>query len=116
MNFNNIINFSRQLRKEQTKAEKLLWEKIRNRKLKGYKFRRQHPVKNTYVVDFYCAQKKCVIEVDGGIHNLREVKDKDRQKEEFLLKQNFKIMRINNEEIYSDIDLVLKKIVDFIEL
>ena len=112
---NNIINFSRQLRKEQTKAEKLLWEKLRNRKLKGYKFRRQHPVKNTYVVDLYYAAKKVVIEVDGGIHKSREVKDKDRQKGEFLLKRNYKIMRIKNEEIYSDIDLVLKKIVDFIE-
>ncbi len=113
--YNSIISFSRQLRKEQTKAEKLLWENIRNRKLKGYKFRRQHPINKSYVVDFYCAEKRSTVEVDGGIHKTKEVREKDKQKEEFLQKWGYRILRIKNEEIFSDIDSVLQKIIDFLE-
>ena len=105
-----IINFSRQLRKDQTKAEALLWERLRNRKLKGYKFRRQHPINNSYVVDFYCASRNLIIEVDGSIHDIEEIKEKDKIREEFLTKWNYRIVRIKNNEIYVDIESVLERI------
>ena len=105
-----IINFSRLLRKEQTKAEKMLWEKLRNIKLEGFKIRRQHPIKKSFVVDFYCAEKKLIIEVDGKVHEEDNVKEKDKKREEFLYNWKYKILRITNEEVYDDIDAVLKKI------
>ncbi len=110
-----IIYFSRLLRKEQTKAEKILWRELRNRKLGGYKFRRQHPVNKSYVVDFYCASKKLVIEVDGKIHQKEEVKRKDKEREQFLIKWKYNILRIKNEEIYNDLNGVLKKILRELE-
>jgi very-short-patch-repair endonuclease len=57
------------LRKDETQAEKILWAKLRNNQLKGYKFRRQHPI-GLYIVDFYCHQLKLVIEIDGDYHNI----------------------------------------------
>lgn len=61
---------ARLLRKVSTEAEDLLWQELRNRKLMGLKFRRQHPLKN-FVADFYCAEKNLVIEVDGNVHQGR---------------------------------------------
>jgi very-short-patch-repair endonuclease len=59
--------FARQLRQEQTKAEKIVWEQLRNRKFKGLKFRRQHVIEG-FILDFYCPDAKLGIEVDGNIH------------------------------------------------
>ena len=66
-----IIYYARQLRKNQTEAEKLLWNFLRGRKFHGYKFRRQHPVSKLFILDFYCFEKKLAIELDG-IHHLEE--------------------------------------------
>jgi very-short-patch-repair endonuclease len=62
-----IFNFARTLRKDQTEAERILWEYLESKRLSGYKFRRQHPIKN-YIADFYCHEARLVIEVDGEIH------------------------------------------------
>jgi very-short-patch-repair endonuclease len=59
---------ARELRKVMTPAEKMLWQQLRGRGLNGLKFRRQHPLGNL-IVDFYCAEHRLVIEVDGGIHD-----------------------------------------------
>ncbi|MBS1555521.1 MAG: NTP transferase domain-containing protein [Bacteroidetes bacterium] len=72
---NKILHIARELRKSQTPAEKLLWANLRNRKLEGYKFIRQHPIpfnysgeqEQFYIADFYCAEKKLVVEVDGEL-------------------------------------------------
>ena len=68
------------LRKNMTYGESALWNAIRNKALKGYKFRRQVPISNC-IVDFYCPELMLVIEVDGTSHNLKEHKDIIRQKE-----------------------------------
>ena len=101
---NKIIRASRELRRNQTDAEKKLWGYLRNRKLDGKKFLRQHPFvikidSNTefYVVDFYCAEKKLIIELDGGIHEFQKEYDTDR---EFILKElGNTILRFKNEEL-----------------
>ena len=69
---------SSELRQRSTETENLLWEKLRNRQLLGRKIRRQVPI-GAYVVDFYCAEEKLVIEIDGGIHETQQEQDQLRQ-------------------------------------
>jgi leucyl-tRNA synthetase len=113
------ISRARQLRKEMTEAEKLIWNKLRNHQLMSLKFLRQHPlvyqvIDNTpryFIVDFYCAEKKLIIEVDGKIHDFQI--DDDQHREDILKGLGLKIMRIRNEET-EDMNLVLAKIKAFI--
>ena len=71
------VSRARQLRKQSTDAEKILWRHIRSRQLAGYKFRRQAPI-GKYIVDFLCYEQKLVIEIDGGQHQLRSKSDSER--------------------------------------
>ncbi len=114
-----IIEIARQLRKEQTPSEKKLWQVLRNRKFLGLKFLRQHPIifeidgkTRFFIADFYCAEKKLVLEVDGGIH--RHQIERDRERDSIIEKLGLKVLRIRNDEV-RDIDLVLQKIKNFIE-
>ncbi len=74
--YKTIKQLARGLRKDQTKTEERLWQALRNRKLDGYKFLRQHPIvhggcmnkPDFFIIDFYCAEKGLVIELDGKIH------------------------------------------------
>ncbi len=95
------------MRHNPTDAEKYLWEKIRNKKLKGLKFRRQELIGN-YIVDFVCIEKQLIIELDGSVHKDR--KEYDANRTEFLKATGFNEIRFWNNEIINDIDLVLKKI------
>ena len=104
-----VIDYSKSLRKKQTDAEKLLWSNLRNRKLNGYKFRRQHAIKS-YIVDFYCAEKMLSVELDGGIHNKKEQKEYDHARTEFLMEQGITELRFTNEEVFDNILDVLDKI------
>ena len=67
---NNFV-LAKQLREKMTQAELLMWDKLKNKKFKGYKFRRQHII-NQYIADFVCLSKKLIIEIDGLIHQLPE--------------------------------------------
>jgi very-short-patch-repair endonuclease len=96
------------LRNNATKAEKLLWQKLKNSQL-GYKFRRQHGIKQ-YVVDFYCPKLKLIVELDGDVHNFIEQQKHDWIKEKNLEKLGFKIIRYHNNEIIKDIDKVMVNI------
>jgi very-short-patch-repair endonuclease len=102
------------LRRNETKAEKLLWEKLRNNQLGGLKFRRQHPV-NIYIADFYCHKFKLIIELDGDYHNQEEQKQKDEVRTEVLKLNDLKIIRFKNEEVEQDINQVLITIKNKIE-
>ncbi len=92
-----------------TDAEEQLWKKLRNRKLQGHIFRRQHGI-GPYVTDFYHALNKTIIELDGEIHNDLEVKDTDEWRTTFLLEHGYKIIRFKNEEVLNNIESVLHKI------
>ena len=102
------------LRRNETIAEKLLWEKLRNNQLEGLKFRRQHPV-NIYIADFYCHKFKLIIELDGDYHNQEEQKQKDEVRTEVLGLNDLKIIRFKNEEVEQDINQVLITIKNKIE-
>jgi very-short-patch-repair endonuclease len=103
---------ARELRKKQTKAEELFWQKVRNRKLLGLRFLRQRSLYYHYygklryfISDFYCHQLKLVVEIDGGIHELQE--EYDQKRSEILECKNYHVLRFKNEDIYKDINIVL---------
>jgi very-short-patch-repair endonuclease len=102
-----IKNKARSLRKEMTESEKMLWSRIRGRKINGMYFRRQHPY-GIYILDFFCFEANLVIEVDGLIHLSRRVYDLDRTK--YLESSGLKVIRFTNIDIESRIDWVLEKI------
>ena len=103
----------RDLRRNQTAAEKKFWDAVRNRKILGYKFYRQYPIfydyigKETFfVVDFYCHQRKVVVEIDGKIHKYKKERDRFRT---FLINMlGIKVIRYQNEEIENNIEMVLE--------
>jgi very-short-patch-repair endonuclease len=110
-----LYQYGRELRKESTKAEKLLWNDLRNRKLNGLKFRRQHPM-DKFIADFYCHEKKLVIELDGDIHDEKVNKDYDEARTAMLEGLNVVVLRFKNEEVINNIKNVLKKITDTAEM
>ncbi len=115
------ISRARKLRQRMTEEEKILWQRLRNRKLLGLKFLRQHPIiydhinykPKYFIPDFYCDEKKLIIEIDGKIHDFHKQRDQDR--EAILRDMDLHILRIKNEEVSSDIIGVLHKIKQFIQ-
>ncbi len=92
-----------------TKAEIILWSRLRMRKVEGLKFRRQQPIFN-YIVDFYCHETKLIIEVDGEIHNLPEQRKSDKYRNKILTLNGFNIIHFTNHEIETNVDSVIAKI------
>jgi len=101
------------LRNRMTKTETILWNELKNNKFLGLKFRRQHPV-DRFVVDFYCHKHLLVIEVDGGIHLSKEVKENDINRELELKSLGLNIVRFTNEDVLNTLSDVLEKIKDCI--
>lgn len=94
-----------------TQAEKSLWEVLRNRQVKNFKFRRQHPLIN-YIVDFCCDEKKLIIEIDGSIHDLAENVEYDKQRQVELESAGYTVIRFENKEVLKNISYVVNKIID----
>jgi very-short-patch-repair endonuclease len=95
----------RKLRNDATEAEKILWYRIRNNLLE-YKFRRQHSI-GKYIVDFYCAELKLVVEIDGYIHGEENNIERDRIREDYLVGLGLRIVRYRNEQIIYELDSVM---------
>jgi leucyl-tRNA synthetase len=113
-----INQTARELRKNQTESEGLLWEILRGRRLSGKKFLRQHPIIYTvyqrpyyFIVDFYCAEAKLVIEIDGSIHDTSV--EYDQQRTEILKSKGLHVLRISNDELL-DIEKVIDKITAYL--
>ena len=105
------------LRKRMTKSEKVLWQELRSKKL-GIKFRRQMPLvfeNYHFVADFYCADKRLIIEIDGDIHNDIEVKGYDEFREDILIQSGYKVIRFKNNEVINNLKNVLIKIKSIIK-
>lgn len=111
-NKKNQIPVRRELRQNQTETEKIMWEKLRDRRFLNFKFRRQYGIGN-YIADFYCSSLKLVIELDGGQHFTEEGLKYDKVREEFMKSLGIKTLRFSNNEIYNNIDGVLLKITEF---
>ncbi len=103
------------LRKNSTMAEKIFWEAVRNKKLNGKKFYRQHPLfyditgkESFFVADFYCHQEKLAVELDGRYHEYKLNVDTERT--EILNNLGLKVLRFKNEDVINNLNDVLNKI------
>lgn len=110
-NSQNLKDRRKELRKNQTEAEKMLWSKIKNKQLDAYKFFRQYSV-GPYILDFYCPLVRLAIELDGGIHSVESNKIYDKEREKFLADKLIHTIRFWNIEIFENIDDVLKIILE----
>jgi len=108
-----LKQLARYLRTHSTKAEILLWDELKARKMLGYQFMRQKPIDN-YIVDFYCGPLKLAIELDGESHEHKQ--QGDRMKDEMLNKLGIVVLRFVNEEIYENMGGVLASIEAWIKL
>jgi len=97
------------LRKSMTPAEKVLWEKLRNRQVRGFRFRRQHPIKD-FIVDFFCYDAMLIIEVDGSVHDEIKQNERDEQRTLILNRLGIREIRFTNYEVINHTDQVIKKI------
>lgn len=106
--------FAKELRQRQTSAEELFWKMVRNRSMLNLKIRRQHPI-GKYIADFYCHELLLVIEIDGSIHDLEEVKQKDIKREAFLKAEGLRVMRFTNDDVFSNPHLIEEEIAKLIK-
>ncbi|WP_236018863.1 endonuclease domain-containing protein [Geomonas propionica] len=104
----NLRDFARSLRGNQTDAENLLWLLLRNRQL-GFKFRRQHPIAG-YILDFFCHEAGLCIELDGGQHNSYAAAARDKHRTEKLATLGICVIRFWDHEVLRDTEGVLEKI------
>jgi very-short-patch-repair endonuclease len=98
-----------ELRKNMSPPEARLWVELRNKKLKGYKFRRQHSIGN-YIVDFYCSKAKLIIEIDGKTHLEPATQQNDFARDEYLKSMRYKVLRFDNNDILNQFEYVITDI------
>ncbi|MGL4368645.1 MAG: endonuclease domain-containing protein [Spirochaetota bacterium] len=107
----NLTNYARNLRRDQTEAERKLWRHLRSKQMQSVKFRRQQPI-GSYIVDFVCFEKKLIIELDGSQHI--DDKEKDVIRDCWLTEQGFIVKRFWNNDVMNNIDRVLRTIYEMI--
>ncbi|MCB9850857.1 MAG: DUF559 domain-containing protein [Phycisphaerales bacterium] len=112
-NHQRTINRARTLRQDAPFPERLLWSKLRNHRMNGLRWRRQHPI-GSYITDFCCVTAKLVIELDGRSHETREIYDKKRTA--YIESQGFRVIRFGDDEIVRDIENVLHRIASELEV
>lgn len=98
---------AKELRRAMTGAERMLWERLRGNRLHGFHFRRQQVI-DGFIADFYCHAAGLVVEVDGGVHAQQTEYDSERDR--VLSQRGVRVLRINNEEIQTNLDGVLARI------
>jgi very-short-patch-repair endonuclease len=108
-NLKNTKQNRKRLRKNQTDAEKLLWSKLRNKQMHGYKMFRQYAIEK-YIVDFYCPLLKLAIEVDSGQHFTEKHLTHDKEREDLIKSFGIKTLRVTNIDVLKNIEGVLKGI------
>jgi adenine-specific DNA-methyltransferase len=102
-----IRAWAREMRGRMTDADALLWFLLRNRRIAGAKFRRQHPV-GRYILDYYCVENKLGIELDGGQHS--EATDYDRHRDDWLRSQGIRMLRVWNNQMLLETEGVMEVI------
>jgi very-short-patch-repair endonuclease len=95
---------AKSMRRELTNAEKLFWWEVKDRRLEGHKFRRQHPI-GPYIADFACIEGKLVVEVDGGQH--ADAVTYDQQRDSYLQAQGFRVLRFWNADVLTNMEGVI---------
>ena len=107
--FTGLLKQGRELRKHQTGAETFLWQLLRDRRMLGFKFRRQHQI-GRYIADFYCREAQLVIECDGAIHDRNEQWQHDQARDAYLTQQGIRVVRLSNDQILAETETVLEEI------
>jgi very-short-patch-repair endonuclease len=100
---------ARTLRRTMTPDEEILWSRLRNGGLNGLKFRRQVPF-GPYFLDFYCAEARLAIEVDGGQHFQEDVIEYDRVRSDYLRRHGLRVVRYSNKDVLASMGVVLEEI------
>ncbi|MDL2230804.1 DUF559 domain-containing protein [Bacteroidales bacterium OttesenSCG-928-L19] len=108
-----IFEKARFLRKNMTDAEKTLWQHLRKQPFKSWHFRRQHPI-NQFIVDFFCFKANLIIELDGSIHDIDSIKERDEGREIFLKSLGLEVIRFSNKDVLNEIPSVLKRIKSYL--
>ncbi len=106
-----IVQAARDQRRQQTPAEKKLWEALRDRRLAGLKFRRQHPFQQ-FILDAFCVEHQLEVEVDGEVHDDPAQAAHDAERTGFLQARGIRVLRFKNEGIESNFEDVLRRIVE----
>jgi very-short-patch-repair endonuclease len=104
-----IRDRARQLRRNQTDAERKLWARLRSRGLCGIKFRRQYPI-SLFITDFCCFEQHLVVELDGGQH--AEQTEADQRRSDLLTRHGYRVLRFWDNEVMQNIDGVLQRIAE----
>jgi very-short-patch-repair endonuclease len=107
-NIQRMLERRKELRRNSTLEENILWQRLRNSQL-GYKFRRQHSI-GGYIADFYCAPLRLIIEIDGDFHNELEQKEYDGFRDGYLKQFNHGVLRFRNAEVRDNTENVLSRI------
>jgi very-short-patch-repair endonuclease len=105
-------NLARHLRRRSADAEQRLWRHLRDRRLAGYKFRRQRPV-GRFVADFICMERRLVVEVDGGQHDWKAAAD--RRRTAALNASGYRVIRFWNSDVLGNTEGVLQRILEALE-
>ena len=106
---NDVHSNARKLRKNMTEAERLLWKYLRSKQVADIKFRRQEPI-GQYIADFVSFEKKLIVEVDGGHHT--EKQERDAERDAWLKKQGFTVLRFWNHGVLQQVEAVVLKIAE----
>jgi very-short-patch-repair endonuclease len=104
-----IDSAAKRLRYNLTPAEQLLWQALKGKQLKGLKFRRQHPL-GSFIADFFCAEQKLIIELDGAVHKQQTEYDDARTQK--LKEFGYRVIRFHNQEVSANLDAVLEQILE----
>src|SRR3954462_11540880 len=104
-----LKGYAREMRRSPTRSEGRMWCWLRNRRFARFKFRRQVPI-GSYIVDFYCAALKIVIELDGTHHRLPDMDEYDDQRTRYLRQRGLHVLRIPNELLIRDSEIVVEMI------
>ena len=111
--FQGLVEQARELRKKQTPAEEILWQLLRNRQFADLKFRRQHQI-GDYICDFYCAEQRLIVELDGPVHQRSKQQLHDHKRDAYLRSIGNKILRFSNDQVGDDPEAVLNAILEAI--
>jgi very-short-patch-repair endonuclease len=103
---------ARRLRKQMTDAERSLWHLLRRKQIDSHRFRKQVPI-GRYIVDFACLDARLVIELDGGQHT--DATDADRQRDDWLRSQGFRVLRFWNNDVLKNQDGVMQVVLEALE-
>ncbi len=109
-----VFELAKELRRNMTDVEMILWGHLKGG-INGLKFRRQHPI-GIYIADFYCHKIKLIIEVDGSIHDKKEVKEYDERRENDLKSWGYNVIRFSNHQVLKEREFVLVEINSIVEV